>query len=100
MRPTVGNLKATASKTMWKRFESKLSKMYHKKVFWTSSYFIASTGGVSLETLIISCAARSRSPISVVLVSSLFQIDVQTAIGSQDVRAKYRQRLALTALEL
>ena len=47
----VGNLKATASKTMWRKFEPKLSKVYHKKVFWTSSYFIASTGGVSIETL-------------------------------------------------
>lgn len=47
----VGNLKATASKTMWRKFESKLSKIYHKKVFWTASYFIASCGGVSIDTL-------------------------------------------------
>ena len=47
----VGNLKATASKTMWRKFESKLSKVYYKKVFWTSSYFIASCGGVTLDTL-------------------------------------------------
>ena len=47
----VGNLKATASKTMWKKFESKLSKIYYKKVFWTSSYFIASCGGVTVDTL-------------------------------------------------
>ena len=47
----VGNLKATASKTMWRKFESQLSKVYHKKVFWTSSYFIASCGGVTLEAL-------------------------------------------------
>ena len=38
----VGNLKATASKAMWKKFESILSKVYYKKVFWTASYFIAS----------------------------------------------------------
>lgn len=47
----VGNLKATASKTMWRKFESQLSQIYHKKVFWTSSYFIASCGGVTLDTL-------------------------------------------------
>ncbi len=47
----VGNLKATASKTMWRKFESKLSTIYRKKVFWTSSYFIASCGGVTVDTL-------------------------------------------------
>ncbi len=47
----VGNLKATASKTMWRKFESKLSTIYHKKVFWTSSYFIASCGGVTVDPL-------------------------------------------------
>ena len=47
----VGNLKATASKTMWRKFEPKLSKVYYKKVFWTSSYFIASCGGVTVDTL-------------------------------------------------
>ena len=47
----VGNLKATASKTMWRKFESKLSTIYPKKVFWTSSYFIASCGGVTVDTL-------------------------------------------------
>ena len=47
----VGNLKATASKTMWRKFETKLSKVYRKKVFWTASYFIASCGGVTVDTL-------------------------------------------------
>ena len=47
----VGNLKATTSKAMWRKFEPKLSKTYSKKVFWTSSYFIASCGGVTIETL-------------------------------------------------
>ena len=47
----VGNLKATASKTMWRKFETKLSKVYHKKVFWTASYFIASCGGVTIDPL-------------------------------------------------
>jgi len=47
----VGNLKATASKTMWRKFESKLLTIYRKKVFWTSSYFVASCGGVTVDTL-------------------------------------------------
>lgn len=47
----VGNLKATSSKAMWKKFEPTLSKVYYKKVFWTASYFIASCGGVTIETL-------------------------------------------------
>ena len=47
----VGNLKATASKAMWKKFEPQLSQVYYKKVFWTASYFIASCGGVSVDTL-------------------------------------------------
>ena len=41
----------TNSKTMWKKFESNLSKVYYKKVFWTSSYFIASCGGVTIDVL-------------------------------------------------
>ena len=36
---------------MGQKFESILSKVYYKKVFWTASYFIASCGGVSLEQL-------------------------------------------------
>jgi putative transposase len=47
----VGNLKATSSKAMWKKFELTLSKIYYKKVFWTASYFIASCGGVTIEKL-------------------------------------------------
>ena len=47
----VGNLKATTSNAMWKKFELKLSKVYYKKVFWTSSYFIASCGGVTIDPL-------------------------------------------------
>ena len=62
----VGNLKATASKAMWKKFEPTLSKVYYKKedthsevssesrdvrVFWTASYFVASCGGVTIEKL-------------------------------------------------
>jgi len=36
---------------MWRQFESKLLKIYHKKVFWTGAYFVASCGGVTIEQL-------------------------------------------------
>lgn len=47
----IANMKATASKTMWREFESEMSKMYWKKVLWTGSYFVASCGGVTIEQL-------------------------------------------------
>lgn len=47
----IANMKATASKTMWREFESNMSKVYWKKVLWTGSYFVASCGGVTLEQL-------------------------------------------------
>ena len=40
----IANLKATSSKTMWRKFESKVSKFYSKRVFWTGAYFVASCG--------------------------------------------------------
>ncbi|MGB7440852.1 MAG: IS200/IS605 family transposase [Coleofasciculaceae cyanobacterium] len=47
----IANLKATSSKTMWREFESDLSSVYGKRVFWTGSYFVASCGGVTIEQL-------------------------------------------------
>jgi putative transposase len=47
----IANLKATASKTLWREFEPTLSKIYTKRVFWTGSYFVASCGGVTIEQL-------------------------------------------------
>lgn len=49
----IANLKATSSKTMWRKFESVVSKVYYKKkkVFWTGSYFVSSCGGVTLDIL-------------------------------------------------
>ncbi|MGK7939567.1 MAG: IS200/IS605 family transposase [Crocosphaera sp.] len=47
----IANMKATASKTMWREFETELSKVYYKRVFWTGSYFVASCGGVTIEQL-------------------------------------------------
>lgn len=48
----IANLKATSSKTMWRKFESIVSKIYFKKrVFWTGSYFVSSCGGVTIDIL-------------------------------------------------
>lgn len=47
----IANLKATASKTLWREFEPELAKIYRKRVLWTGSYFVASCGGVIIEQL-------------------------------------------------
>jgi len=48
----IANLKATSSKTMWRKFEPKLQEVYwRKRVFWTGAYFVASCGGVTIDVL-------------------------------------------------
>lgn len=48
----IANLKATSSKTMWRKFEPKLKEVYwRKRVFWTGAYFVASGGGVTIDVL-------------------------------------------------
>ncbi|MEA5497603.1 IS200/IS605 family transposase [Limnoraphis robusta Tam1] len=47
----IANLKATASKTLWREFETELAQTYRKRVLWTGSYFVASCGGVTIEQL-------------------------------------------------
>ncbi|MBW4532311.1 MAG: IS200/IS605 family transposase [Pleurocapsa minor HA4230-MV1] len=47
----IANLKATSSKTMWRSFESIVSKTYSKRVFWTGAYFVSSCGGVTIDVL-------------------------------------------------
>lgn len=48
----IANLKATSSKTMWRKFEPKLKEIYwRKRVFWTGAYFVASCGGVTIDVL-------------------------------------------------
>lgn len=48
----IANLKATSSKTMWRKFEPSLKKFYwRKRVFWTGAYFVASCGGVTIDVL-------------------------------------------------
>jgi putative transposase len=47
----IANLKATSSKTMWRKFEPVVSRFYSKRVFWTGAYFVASCGGVTIDVL-------------------------------------------------
>ena len=47
----IANLKATSSKAMWRKFETIVSNTYHKRVFWTGAYFVASCGGVTIDVL-------------------------------------------------
>ncbi|MEW6494417.1 MAG: IS200/IS605 family transposase [Cyanobacteriota bacterium] len=49
----IANLKATASKTLWREFERELTQIYRKRVLWTGSYFVASCGGVTIEQLTV-----------------------------------------------
>lgn len=47
----VNNLKTVSSRLIRKDFAFELSQVYFKPVFWTGSYFVASSGGVTLEQL-------------------------------------------------
>jgi putative transposase len=44
-------LKATSSRLIRKEFTLHINKFYRKPVFWSSSYFVSSSGGVSLDVL-------------------------------------------------
>jgi putative transposase len=44
-------LKATSSRLIRKEFAEHINRFYRKPVFWSSSYFVNSTGGVSLDVL-------------------------------------------------
>lgn len=44
-------LKSTSSRLIRKEFTEHVSKFYRKPVFWSSSYFVNSSGGVSLDVL-------------------------------------------------
>ncbi len=47
----IANLKTVSSRLIRKEFDDYLSKVYQKPVFWTGSYFVASSGGVTVEQL-------------------------------------------------
>ena len=44
-------LKASSSRLIRKEFKPHVDKFYWKPVFWSSSYFVNSSGGVSLDVL-------------------------------------------------
>ena len=47
----ITNLKSISSRRLRAEFEEQVNKFYWKKVFWSESYFIASCGGVTINTL-------------------------------------------------
>ena len=47
----ITNLKSISSRRLRAEFEEQVNQFYWKKVFWSESYFIASCGGVTINTL-------------------------------------------------
>ena len=47
----VNNLKTVSSRLIRKEFSERANSFYCKPVFWSGAYFVASTGGVTLEQL-------------------------------------------------
>lgn len=47
----VNNLKSVSSRKIRQEFSEEVNKIYYKNVFWNSSYFIASCGGVTISVL-------------------------------------------------
>lgn len=47
----IANLKTVSSRLLRKDFKVELERIYSKPVLWTGSYFVASCGGVTIETL-------------------------------------------------
>ena len=47
----VNNFKSVSSRKSRQEFPEQINKFYWKEVFWNSSYFIASCGGVTISTL-------------------------------------------------
>lgn len=46
-----GSLKASVSRMVRKEFAEEIAKFYHKPVFWSGSYYVASSGGAPIEKL-------------------------------------------------
>lgn len=47
----ISNIKSVSSRRLRSEFADHIQKFYWKKVFWNTSYFIASCGGVTVSTL-------------------------------------------------
>jgi putative transposase len=45
----IGSMKSASSRIIQKEFVDELSKVYSKPVFWSGSYYVASTGGAPIE---------------------------------------------------
>ena len=47
----INSFKTVSSRLIRKQFEEHLKNYYWKDVFWSRSYFVATTGGVSIEVI-------------------------------------------------
>ena len=47
----VASLKSSSSRILRKEFKTEIDQAYSKPVFWSGSYYIASSGGVAIERL-------------------------------------------------
>jgi hypothetical protein len=47
----INNLKTVSSRYLWEEFVDEVNQVYWKDVLWTSGYFIASCGGVTVDQL-------------------------------------------------
>lgn len=47
----IKSLKSASSMVIRKEFETHIKQYYWKPVFWSSSYFVSSSGGVNLDVL-------------------------------------------------
>ena len=47
----VASLKSSSSRILRKEFKTEIDKTYFKPVFWSGSYYIASSGGVTIDRL-------------------------------------------------
>jgi putative transposase len=47
----VASLKSASSRIIRKEFKKEIDRVYFKPVFWSGSYYIASSGGVTIERL-------------------------------------------------
>lgn len=51
MSKLINNLKTVSSRLLRRDFENHLSKYYYKSVLWTRAYYLATTGGASVDTI-------------------------------------------------
>lgn len=47
----IGSMKAGSSRIIQKEFADELSRVYQQSVFWSGSYYVASTGGAPIERI-------------------------------------------------